>query len=419
MAGELVLAVDQGTTSTRAMLFGRDGSVVGVAQEEHAQLYPRPGWVEHDPVEIWERVQRVVRRVLGQVGVGAGEVAAVGVANQRETTVVWERATGRPVYNAIVWQDTRTQPVVSRWRAAGYEEEVRRKTGLVVATYFSGTKLAWYGVTRVDGPLGGEVPVCGAAGDQQAALFGQACFDRGEAKNTYGTGSFLLQNTGEEVVVSRSGLLTTGFYALEPGRSRYALEGSIAVTGAAVQWLRDNLGLIGSAGETEAVAATVEDSGGCYFVPAFSGLFAPWWDERARGVVVGLTRYVTRAHVVRAVLESICWQTRDVVEAMVRDSGRSLVDLRVDGGAVRNDLLMQLQADVLGVPVVRPRVRETTALGAAYLAGLAVGYWSGLGELRENWQVERVFEPRWSEDRRESGYAQWKKAVERTRGWID
>ena len=501
---EFVLAVDQGTTSTRAVLFRHDGTVAGIAQEEHRQIYPQAGWVEHDPVEIWEKAQQVIGQVLREVGVTAAGVAAVGVTNQRETTVVWERATGRPVYNAIVWQDTRTQPIVSRWKAEGYEDEVRRKTGLVIATYFSGTKLAWilehvpgvraraeagevlfgtvdswliwwltggprggvhvtdytnasrtmlfnlaatgwddgllqelgvpramlpalrpssdagvYGLTRADGPLGGEVPVCGDAGDQQAALFGQACFDRGQAKNTYGTGSFLLQNTGMEVVPSRSGLLTTGFYALEEGRSWYALEGSIAITGAAVQWLRDNLGLIRDAAETEAIATSVEDSGGCYFVPAFSGLFAPYWDERARGVIVGLTRYVNRAHLVRATLESICWQTRDVAEAIAQDSGAALPDLRVDGGAVRNNFLMQLQADVLGVPVVRPKVQETTALGAAYLAGLATGYWSGLDELRANWQVDRVFEPRWTEDRREAGYARWKKAVERTRGWID
>jgi len=277
----------------------------------------------------------------------------------------------------------------------------------------------FYGQTTADGVLGGEVPVCGDAGDQQAALFGQTCFDVGQAKNTYGTGNFLLQNTGNQVVPSKSGLLTTGFYALERGKSYYALEGSIAITGAAVQWLRDNLKLIASADETEEIAKSVQDSGGAYFVPAFSGLFAPYWDERARGAIVGLTRYVNRAHLVRATLESMCYQSRDVAEAVEQDSGKPLPDLRVDGGAVKNDFLMQLQADILGIAVIRPQVQETTALGAAYLAGLATGYWSTTEEMRENWQVDRVFEPQWSEDQRESGYAQWKKAIERTRGWID
>jgi glycerol kinase len=278
---------------------------------------------------------------------------------------------------------------------------------------------SFYGHTVDGGPLGGRVPICGDAGDQQAALFGQTCFDFGQAKNTYGTGCFLLQNTGTNVVPSKAGLLTTGFYALEPGNSQYALEGSIAITGAAVQWLRDNLKLIASADETEAIASSVEDSGGAYFVPAFSGLFAPYWDEKARGAIVGLTRYVNRAHLVRATLESICYQTRDVAEAVAVDSGKPLPDLRVDGGAVKNNVLMQLQADILGIPVIRPQVQETTALGAAYLAGLAAGYWSSLDEMRQNWQVDRTFEPAWSADQRESGYAEWKKAIERTRGWVD
>jgi glycerol kinase len=504
MAGEYVLAIDQGTTSTRAMLFNHDGTVAGAAQEEHEQIYPRAGWVEHDPIEIWQKTQQVVAQVLRDKGIGADAVAAVGITNQRETTVVWDKNTGQPVYNAIVWQDTRTQPIVSRWKEEGLEPEIQRKTGLVIATYFSSTKLAWilenvegvreraergdllfgntdtwviwnltggpnggahvtdytnasrtmlfdlartdwddhlamelnipkamlpelrpssdsefYGRTVADGPLGGEVPVCGDAGDQQAALFGQTCFDLGQAKNTYGTGSFLLQNTGNSVVPSKAGLLTTGFYALEPGKSQYALEGSIAITGAAVQWLRDNLKMIEVAAETEAIAESVEDSGGAYFVPAFSGLFAPYWDEKARGAIVGLTRYVNRAHLVRATLESISYQTRDVAEAIAIDSGRPLPDLRVDGGAVANNFLMQNQADILGIPVIRPQVAETTALGAAYLAGLAAGYWTSLDEMRQNWQVDRVFEPQWSEDKRESGYAEWKKAVERTRAWLD
>src|SRR6266496_1040328 len=461
MAKEYVLAIDQGTTSTRAMLFRHNGTVAGVSQEEHEQIYPRAGWVEHDPKEIWDKTQKVTAQVLSDHGLTFENVAAVGITNQRETTGVWDRHTGEPVYNAIVWQDTRTQPIVSQWKQEGYEDEIKPKTGLVIATYFSGTKIAWilenvegarrraeagdllfgntdtwliwqltggvdggqhitdytnasrtmlfnlertdwdqhlldqlaipksmlpelrpssdaafYGHTTADGVLGGRVPVCGDAGDQQAALFGQACFDVGQAKNTYGTGNFLLQNTGPTVVPSKNGLLTTGFYALEKGKSFYALEGSIAITGAAVQWLRDNLKLIASADETEQIAQTVEDSGGAYFVPAFSGLFAPYWDEKARGVLVGLTRYVNRAHLVRATLESMCYQSRDVAEAVAQDSGKPLPDLRVDGGAVKNDFLMQLQ-------------------------------------------VDRVFEPTWSEDQRETGYAYWRKAIERTRGWID
>jgi glycerol kinase len=504
MAGQYVLAIDQGTTSTRAMLFNHDGTVAGAAQEEHEQIYPQAGWVEHDPKEIWDRTKQVIGEVMQSKGIGADAIAAVGITNQRETAVVWDKHTGEPVYNAIVWQDTRTQPIVSRWKADGLEPEIQRKTGLVIATYFSSTKIAWilenvegvreraergdllfgntdtwliwnltggtdggkhitdytnasrtmlfdlartdwddklaadlnipramlpelrpssdanfYGMTRADGPLGGEVPICGDAGDQQAALFGQACFEFGQAKNTYGTGNFLLQNTGNSVVPSKAGLLTTGFYALEKGKSQYALEGSIAITGAAIQWLRDNLKMITDAGETEAIAASVKDSGGCYFVPAFSGLFAPYWDEKARGVIVGLTRYVNRAHLVRATLESICYQSRDVAEAVAQDSGKPLPDLRVDGGAVKNDFLMQLQADILGIPVIRPQVQETTALGAAYLAGLATGYWSSFDEMRANWQVDRTFEPTWSEDQRETGYTQWKKAIDRTRGWLD
>jgi glycerol kinase len=504
MAKDFVLAIDQGTTSTRTMLFNHDGTSAGVAQEEHEQIYPKAGWVEHDPKEIWEKTQKVTAQALKDKHLTFENIAAVGITNQRETTVVWDKRTGEPVYNAIVWQDTRTQPIVSRWKEEGYEDEIKPKTGLVIATYFSGTKIAWilenvegareraeagdllfgntdtwviwnltggvnggqhitdytnasrtmlfnlantdwddaildklaipksmlpelrpssdaafYGQTSRDGVFGGEVPICGDAGDQQAALFGQACFDKGQAKNTYGTGNFLLQNTGTDVVPSKNGLLTTGFYALEKGKSFYALEGSIAITGAAVQWLRDNLKLITSADETEQIAQTVEDSGGAYFVPAFSGLFAPYWDEKARGALVGLTRYVNRAHLVRATLESMCYQSRDVAEAVEQDSGKRLPDLRVDGGAVKNNFLMQLQADILGIPVIRPQVQETTALGAAYLAGLATGYWSSLDEMRDNWQVDRQFDPRWSQDQRESGYAQWKKAIERTRGWLE
>jgi len=495
-------ALDQGTTGTRFMLFDREGRVVASSYEEHTQIYPRPGRVEHDPLEIWEKTRRVIAGALKQGGVSPQEIGAIGVTNQRETTVVWDPRTGEPLYNGLVWQDTRTRQICQNLIADGLEETFRQKTGLPIATYFSGPKLKWlldnvpglreraeageavfgnidtwiiwnltggpdggahvtdvtnasrtmlmdlrrlewddellealaiprrmlpqirpssdpalYGTTRADGPLGAAVPVCGDLGDQQAALFGQACYEPGEAKNTYGTGCFMLLNTGPEPVPSSSGLLTTVAYGLPQGTT-YALEGSIAITGAAVQWLRDNLGLIRSAAETEEIAASVEDAGGIYFVPAFSGLFAPYWDMDARGVIVGLTRYVNRAHLVRATLEAICYQTRDVLEAMRTDSGIELTALKVDGGATVNDFLMQLQADVLGVPVVRPVVNETTALGAAYAAGLAVGLWSDLSELRANWGVDRVFEPRWDEARREEAYAGWKRAVERSRGWV-
>src|SRR5919112_984102 len=501
---DYILAIDQGTTSTRTIIFDKKGSIVATGQLEHEQIFPRAGWVEHDPMEIWHNTREVIGNALGKADLTRHDIAAVGITNQRETTVVWDKNTGEPVYNAIVWQDTRTQPIVSQWKNEGYEDEIKPKTGLVIATYFSGTKIAWilenvegareraergdllfgntdtwliwnltggvnggrhitdytnasrtmlfnladtdwddsildtlgiprsmlpelrpssdretYGSTTSDGALGGEVPIAGDAGDQQAALFGQACFDVGQAKNTYGTGNFLLQNTGQQVVPSKSGLLTTGFYALEKGNSFYALEGSIAITGAAVQWLRDNLKMIKDANETEEIAQSVEDSGGAIFVPAFSGLFAPYWDERARGVIVGLTRYVNRAHLVRATLESECYQSRDVVEAVAQDSGKRLEDLRGDGCPVKNNFLMQLQADILGIPVIRPQVQETTALGSAYLAGLATGYWSSLDEMRENWQGDRTLEPSWSEEQRENGYALWKKAIERTRGWVD
>jgi glycerol kinase len=490
-------AIDQGTTGTRFMVFDRGGSVVASMYEEHTQIYPQPGWVEHDAGEIWAKTQRVIRGALEAGGIAPGDLAGIGITNQRETTVVWDPATGEPLYNAIVWQDTRTREMCQQLIADGLEPTFREKTGLPVATYFSGPKLKWlldhvpglrekaeagqaafgnidawliwnltgshatdvtnasrtmlmnlhtldwddellkllgiprqmlpeirpssdpafYGVTRTDGPVGGAVPVCGDLGDQQAALFGQACYAAGEAKNTYGTGCFMLLNTGPKPIPSQSGLLTTVAYGLPEGTT-YALEGSIAITGAAVQWLRDNLGLIQDAAETEPIARSVEDAGGIYFVPAFSGLFAPYWDMDARGVIVGLTRYVTRAHLVRATLEAICYQTRDVLEAMRADAGVELTALKVDGGATVNDFLMQLQADVLGVEVVRPVVHETTALGAAYAAGLATGLWSSLDELRANWGVDRVFEPQWDKARREEAHAGWKKAVERSRGWM-
>ncbi|HSR22194.1 MAG TPA: glycerol kinase GlpK [Candidatus Eisenbacteria bacterium] len=497
-------AVDQGTTGTRFMVFSHEGRVVCSEYAEHEQIYPKPGWVEHDPMEIWAKTQAVTKGALEKGGIAAADLAALGVTNQRETAVVWEKATGRPVYNAIVWQDTRTRDICQQLIDEGFEDTIKRRTGLVAATYFSGPKVKWildnvegarqradagellfgnvdtwviwwltggpdggahvtdytnasrtmlmdltrlqwddeilrrlgiprqmlpeirpssdpdlYGSTRADGAVGGSVPVCGDLGDQQAAVFGQTCYDVGEAKNTYGTGNFMLLNTGAEAIPSKSGLLTTAAYGLRKGEAVYALEGSIAITGAAVQWLRDNLKLITDAAETEQIAQEVEDSGGAYFVPAFSGLFAPYWDMYARGAIVGLTRYVDRRHLVRATLESVCYQTLDVAEAMEQDSGVEVTTLKVDGGMVKNDFLMQLQADILGIHVVRPTVSETTALGASYAAGLAVGFWHNLDELRQNWQVDRTWEPTWSEERRAHGRAQWKKAVERTRNWED
>ena len=496
-------AIDQGTTGTRFMVFDRDGNTVCTAYREHRQIYPAPGWVEHDPVEIWQAVQEVMTAALRGVGLAPDQLAAIGVTNQRETTVVWERATGRPVSNAIVWQDTRTTAYCQKLVDEGLEPLIRERTGLLPATYFSGPKLRWvldhvpgvrdaaergevifgtidswliwwltggpgggvhvtdctnasrtmlmdirrlawddelltllaipraalpdirpssdagfYGQTLADGPLGARVPLCADLGDQQAAVFGQACYDPGETKNTYGTGNFMLLNTGVDAAPSRSGLLTTAAYRIGDSPCVYALEGSIAITGAAIQWLRDNLCIIRSAEESETLASAVEDSGGAYFVPAFSGLYAPHWDMYARGVIVGLTRYVDKRHIARATLEGICYQVRDVAEAMTLDSGVELTTVKVDGGATRNDLLMQLQADIVGKPIVRPVVNETTALGAAYAAGLAVGLWSGLDELRANWRAERTWEPGWSDDRRESGYATWKRAVEKSRGWL-
>lgn len=504
MTTRYVAAVDQGTTGTRFMVFTHEGKVVSVHYEEHEQKYPQPGWVEHDPLEIWEKTKKVIQASLQKGGIQAEEIAAIGVTNQRETTIMWDKATGQPVYNAIVWQDTRTRDICQQIINDGFESYIKQNTGLVSATYFSGPKIKWildnvpgvraraergevlfgtvdtwiiwwltggpqggahvtdytnasrtmlmnlrtldwdaeilrylgipraclptirpssdkraWGMTTRTGPLGGGVPVCGDLGDQQGALVGQVCYNPGEAKNTYGTGNFMLLNTGKDIVPSKSGLLTTAAYSVEENKCIYALEGSIAITGAAIQWLRDNLGIIKNAAETEAIAQSVEDAGGIYFVPAFSGLFAPYWDMYARGVIVGLTRYIDKRHIVRATLESICYQTREVLDAMQKDSGINLTALKVDGGAVKNNFLMQLQADILGVPVVRPKVEETTALGAAYMAGLAVNFWRDLEDLRVNWGVDRVFEPQWSEDRRETGYRGWLKAVERARGWLE
>ncbi len=498
MEARFIAAIDQGTTGTRCMLFDRAGHVVASAYEEHRQIYPQPGWVEHDAWEIWYKTKKVIRAALDILRTEPNEIAAIGITNQRETTVVWNPHTGEPYYNAIVWQDTRTRDGCERLIADGAEEKIRAATGLPLATYFSATKLQWllknvaglreqveqgravfgnidawliwnltgahvtdftnasrtllwnlrtrewddellarfqiprallpqlrassdpkfYGYTRAAGPFGAEIPVCGDLGDQQAALFGQTCFDAGEAKNTYGTGNFILLNTGDEIIKSKSGSLTTCAYSIESHTTNYALEGSVAVTGAAVQWLRDNLGIIANAAESEALAQTVDDTGGVYFVPAFSGLYAPHWDMTARGAIVGLSRYSTKAHLIRATLEAICYQTREALEAMEQDADTKLTWLKVDGGATKNNLLMQMQADILGIPVVRPVVNETTALGAAYAAGLAVGFWEDLEALRANWQLDRVFEPSWDKARREEGYANWRRAVERARGWL-
>lgn len=501
---DYVAAIDQGTTGTRCLIFDPAGQVISQAYREHEQILPQPGWVEHDPLEIIRNTNEVVGAALYRASLPARQVRALGITNQRETTVVWNRTTGRPYHHAIVWQCTRTRELCERFLAQGLESLVRERSGLVIATYFSGPKIRWlldhvpglrrdaergealfgtmdswiiwnltggprdgvhvtdvtnasrtmlmslatldwdddllralniprsmlpkivpssvpggYGATMDEGPFGRAVPVCAALGDQQAALVGQTCFAQGETKNTYGTGSFLLMNTGVEPVHSKRGLLTTVAYDLGEGRMAYALEGSIAITGAAVQWLRDNLGLIKDAAETEAIARSVEDSGGVYFVPAFSGLFAPHWDMYARGVIAGLTRYATRAHLVRATLEAICYQSREVVDAMQQDAGISLRMLKVDGGAAANNLLLQLQADILGAEVVRPVIRETTSLGAAYAAGLASGLWPSLDDLRKQWRVDAVFTPQWSDERRREGYRLWQKAVERSRAWVE
>jgi glycerol kinase len=499
---DFVASIDQGTTSTRCMIFDHSGSEVGRHQLEHEQILPKAGWVEHNPVEIADRTASVLMSVLNSTNLSATDLTAVGVTNQRETTVVWNRRTGRPYYNAIVWQDTRTDKIAAALDRDGRGDVIRRKAGLPPATYFSGGKLQWilenvdgvreaartgdavfgttdcwvvwnltggrdggvhvtdvtnasrtmlmnletldwddellsffgipramlpeirpssslqaYGLTR--GALHGEVPITGVLGDQQAAMVGQVCLEPGQAKNTYGTGNFLLLNTGENIVRSRNGLLTTVCYRFGDAKPVYALEGSIAVTGSAVQWLRDQLGIISGAAQSEALARQVSDNGGVYFVPAFSGLFAPYWRSDARGAIVGLSRYNTNAHLARATLEAICYQSRDVVDAMEADSGVHLEVLKVDGGITANDLCMQIQADVLGVDVVRPVVAETTALGAAYAAGLAVGFWSDPSDLRANWLEDKRWSPNWGSEEREAGYAGWKKAVQRTLDWVE
>lgn len=503
-SADFIAAIDQGTTSTRCMIFDHDGAEVARHQLEHDQILPRAGWVEHNPVEIWERTVSVLMTVLNSSGITAKDIAALGITNQRETTLVWNRKTGRPYYNAIVWQDTRTDRIATALDRDGRGAVIRRKAGLPPATYFSAGKLQWilenvdgvreaaqrgealfgtadswvlwnltggprggvhatdvtnasrtmlmnletldwddellllfdipremlptigpssplqpFGVTADTGPIGGEVPIAGVLGDQHAAMVGQVCLESGEAKNTYGTGNFLLLNTGETIVRSENGLLTTVCYQFGDAKPVYALEGSIAVTGSAVQWLRDQPGIISGAAQSESLARQVADNGGVYFVPAFSGLFAPYWRSDARGAIVGLSRFNTNAHLARATLEAICYQSRDVVDAMAADSGVRLEILKVDGGITANDLCMQIQSDVLGVDVVRPVVAETTALGAAYAAGLAVGFWSGPQELRANWREDRRWTPNWDDEQRAEGYAGWRKAVQRTLNWVD
>jgi glycerol kinase len=494
-------AIDQGTTSTRFIVFDRSGGVAGIAQKEHEQIYPNPGWVEHNPEEIWRSTREVIAEAVANAGIQSKDLAAIGITNQRETTIVWDRKTGKPVYNALVWQDTRVADYVSELAKTGGQDRFRRKTGLPLTTYFSGLKIRWilehvkgarqkaeagdclfgnvdtflvwhltggprsgvhitdvtnasrtqlmdletllwdeeildtFGIpaamlpqirsssesyAQAQEPAIRDVPIAGILGDQQAALVGQTCFEAGEAKNTYGTGCFLLMNTGTRKVDSRSGLLTTMAYRFGDKPPHYALEGSIAITGALVQWVRDNLGLIQKSSEIESLARTVSDNGGVYFVPAFSGLYAPYWKDNARGVITGLTRYANKGHIARAALEATAFQTRDVLEAMEKDSGIKLDVLRIDGGMVTDDLLMQFQADILDRPVVRPITKDaTTALGAAYAAGLAVGYFESLKELRANWAVDHTWKPNLRNGQRDKMYMLWKRAVTRSFDWVD
>lgn len=501
---KFIAAIDQGTTSTRCILFNHNGEIAASAQKEHRQIYPRPGWVEHDPLEIWDSTQEVCRQAVQIAGNGSGDIAAIGITNQRETTLLWDRITGQPYYPAVVWQDTRTKRICDQLTREGGQDRFRQSVGLPISTYFSGPKIRWildnvpearlaaekgdalfgnidtwliwqltggvnggahvtdvtnasrtmlmdlqtldwnrdilqtldipesilprivpssdpatWGSTGGSGPFDAAVPVCGDLGDQQAALVGQTCFDPGEAKNTYGTGCFMLMNTGTEIIQSQSGLLTTLAYKFGGSPAVFALEGSIAITGALVQWLRDNLNMIAESSEVEELASSVEDNGGIYFVPAFSGLFAPHWRSDARGVIVGLTRYITKGHIARAALEATAYQTREVLDAMERDSGVRLTSLKADGGMVVNQLLMQFQADILGVPVVRPKIAETTALGAAYAAGLAVGFWTNINDLRANWRADRIWNPAMDDGRRGELYRGWKKAIDRTMDWVD
>lgn len=500
MMSKYLGAIDQGTTSSRFIVFDKTGTIVSVGQKEHRQIFPQPGWVEHDPVEIWDNTRGVIADALRKADLTPADLAAVGITNQRETTVLWDRRTGRPLYNALVWQDTRADELVVQYAGNGGKDRYRAKTGLPLASYFSGLKLRWL-LDNIDGArakaesgdalfgtidswliwnlTGGaargkhltdvtnasrtqlmnietlawdedmlgdfEIPasvlpaiqassssygesvideldgaaLSGILGDQQAALVGQTCFAPGEAKNTYGTGCFLLMNTGTAAVPSTAGLITTVAYQLENEPAHYALEGSIAITGSLVQWLRDNLGLISHSSEIEALAREVENNGDVYFVPAFSGLYAPHWKESARGVIVGLTRYANRSHLARAALEATAYQSREVIEAMEVDSGIPIKELRVDGGMVANELLMQFQSDILDVPVVRPRVTETTALGAAYAAGLAAGFWSGTEELREHWAIDKRWTPEMAANRRDQLFSSWQKAVQRSLDWVE
>ena len=501
MAADYVLAIDQGTTSSRAIVFDHSGTIVSVGQLEHDQIFPRAGWVEHNPEQIWNNIREVVGLALTRGNLTKDDLAAVGITNQRETAVVWDKTTGKPVYNAIVWQDTRTQKIVEELGGSEGADKYKARVGLPLATYFSGPKVKWildnvegardaaergdllfgntdtwtlwnltggvdggvhvtdvtnasrtmlmdldtlswdpdiakdmgiplsmlpeirsssevYGKGRPHGMLDG-VPIAGILGDQQAATFGQACFEVGSAKNTYGTGNFMLLNTGEEKIPSKNGLLTTVCYKIGDSKPIYALEGSIAVTGSLVQWLRDNLGMFQDAPDVEWLASKVDDNGGAYFVPAFSGLFAPYWRSDARGALVGLTRYVNRNHIARAALEATAFQTREVLDAMNADSGVDLTELKVDGGMTANDLLMQFQADQLGVPVIRPKVAETTALGAAYAAGIAVGFWNGEQDVIDNWAEDKRWTPDMDQGERERLYRNWKKAVTKTLDWVD
>ncbi len=416
---EYIGAIDQGTTSTRFIIFDRAGRILSCAQREHRQIYQKPGWVEHDPSEIWQRTREVIDEGMRQSGLRGQDLAAVGISNQRETTVLWDRTTGEPVANAIVWQDTRVEAQVAKLEQETGSDFFRSKTGLPLSTYFSSLKIAWL-LENVPGlrSKAQSGDLAGILGDQQAALVGQTCLATGEAKNTYGTGCFLLMNTGTKAVPSTHGLITTVAYKFGDAQAIYALEGSVAIAGALVQWLRDNLGFFANSAEIEKLAATVKDNGGVYFVPAFSGLYAPYWNGNARGVIAGLTQYANKGHIARAVLEATAFQTRDVVEAMEKDCGISMSSLRVDGGMVVNELIMQFQADILDRKILRPRVNETTALGAAYAAGLAVGWLRDLNEVRAAWTAERIWSPHMDSSVREESYRLWKKAVGRAFDWI-
>lgn len=504
MHKKFIGSIDQGTTSTRFILFDKSGSEVFSKQIEHKQIFLKPGWVEHDPLEIWNNTRKVIAAVLSENNVRPEEIAAVGITNQRETTLAWDKTTGLPLHNAIVWQDTRTAPMVADLAADGGGDRFRAKTGLPLAPYFAGTKMKWlldnskavadavssgralfgtidswliwkltggrdggthvtditnasrtmlmdlktlewdagqlkhfgvpaevlpsiassipeapYGLTRKDGAFGAEIPICGILGDQQAAMFGQACFEQGTSKNTYGTGCFMLANTGTEIIQSNCGLLTTPLYRIGNNKPVYALEGSIAIAGSLVQWVRDNMGMIQKSSDIEKQALKAEDNGGVYFVPAFAGLFAPRWRPDARGIIAGLTGFVNTSHIARAVLESTAFQTKEIFHAMEEDAGITITSLKVDGGMTANNLLMQFQADMLDVPVVRPVITETTALGAAYAAGLSIGFWSSTGELKKQWREDKRWQPTMESAERDENYRLWNKAVEKTLNWVD